>query len=95
MLRLSTVGTTFTRNGTSFKFSSQSVSSKTHVCCVHLSQAAVVDDSVFCVHGGIPRRVGPNFQNMLDAVNHLPKRMSVMPSYSYETQDHVNLVRHD
>ena len=64
----------------------------------YLPLAAVVDDSMFCVHGGIPRRAGeaqltnPKYSNMLNVVNELPGRMGVMPpSYHHENQNMINL----
>ncbi len=59
----------------------------------------MVDDSIFCVHGGIPRRAGavqeqdPRYSNMIAVVNQLPKRMGVMPNYPHETQSMIKLVR--
>ena len=50
-----------------------------------LALAAVIDQDIFCIHGGIPRPL-PDFTNEIQAIMNVPKVAAVMPSYEHETE---------
>ncbi|KAK8797073.1 hypothetical protein WA158_004283 [Blastocystis sp. Blastoise] len=47
--------------------------------------AAVVDDVIFCVHGGIPRPINENQPASLEYINNIPCPISIRPATSGET----------
>jgi diadenosine tetraphosphatase ApaH/serine/threonine PP2A family protein phosphatase len=49
-----------------------------------LALAAVIDQDIFCIHGGIPRPI-ESFTSELQAIMAVPKVAAVMPSYEHET----------
>ena len=50
-----------------------------------LALAAVIDQDIFCIHGGIPRPV-EDFTSEIQAIMAVPKVAAVMPSYEHETE---------
>jgi diadenosine tetraphosphatase ApaH/serine/threonine PP2A family protein phosphatase len=50
-----------------------------------LALAAVIDQDIFCIHGGIPRPID-DFTNEIQAIMAVPKVAAVMPSYEHETE---------
>lgn len=50
-----------------------------------LALAAVIDQDIFCIHGGIPRPID-DFSNEIQAIMAVPKVAAVMPSYEHETE---------
>lgn len=49
-----------------------------------LPLSAIVDNEIFCVHGGIPRMVD-DFENEVAAIMAAPNLNGIMPSYDHET----------
>lgn len=47
--------------------------------------SAVIDHEIFCIHGGIPRKVSC-YDNELQAIMGMPNVAAIMPSYDYETE---------
>jgi diadenosine tetraphosphatase ApaH/serine/threonine PP2A family protein phosphatase len=52
-----------------------------------LPLAGVIDQDIFCVHGGIPRSVGPNTTRIQDILT-VPKVAGVNPPYEHEADDY-------
>jgi len=50
-----------------------------------LALAAVIDQDIFCIHGGIPRPID-EFTNEIQAIMAVPKVAAVMPSYEHEQE---------
>ena len=51
-----------------------------------LPLACVIDKEIFCVHGGIPRQITKD-KNELETIMSIPVVSGVMPAYDYETDD--------
>lgn len=47
--------------------------------------SAIIDHEIFCIHGGIPRRVADH-KTEIHAIMAMPNVAAVMPSYDYETE---------
>ena len=57
-----------------------------------MPMAAVVDEQVFCVHGGFPREMAmPGGPSVLEALSDLPCPCSISPPMAHETEESVRL----
>lgn len=51
-----------------------------------LPLACIIDKEIFCVHGGIPRKIAHD-KSEIDAIMNVPVVSGVMPAFDYETDE--------